>query len=121
MLNQYRVTTINVRRIWIELAEWAALRYTANSPFPGHVYCRHPVHVTALLQASPPAKSPRGRPPAKNGKADDDDDEEDEEEDGDDDDGSDFDPGSEEDNKKKRVSVPMLYLGRLTRSHEVYH
>ena len=77
--------------------------------------------LTALLQASPPAKSPRGRPPAKNGKADDDDDEEDEEEDGDDDDGSDFDPGSEEDNKKKRVSVPMLYLGRLTRSHEVYH
>ena len=69
--------------------------------------------LTALLQASPPAKSPRGRPPAKNGKADDDDDEEDEDEDGDDDDGSDFDPGSEEDNKKKRVSLPMVALGRL--------
>ena len=58
-----------------------------------------------LLQAPTPAKSARGRPPAKNGKADDDDDEEeDEEDDGDDDDGSDFDPGSEEETKKKKVN-----------------
>ena len=41
----YRVTTINVSRIWIEWAEWAALCCTANSPFPGHVYCRHPVQA----------------------------------------------------------------------------
>ena len=39
----YRVVTINVSRKWIEWAEWAASLYTANSPFPGHVYCRHPV------------------------------------------------------------------------------
>ena len=42
-LSLYRVTTINVSRIWIELAEWAAMVSTANSPFPGHVYCRLPV------------------------------------------------------------------------------
>ena len=41
--NKYRVTTISVSRIWIEWAEWAALCYTAISPFPGHVYRRHPV------------------------------------------------------------------------------
>ena len=40
----YRVTTINVSRKWIEWAEWAASLCTANSPFPGHVYYRHPVH-----------------------------------------------------------------------------
>ena len=58
-----------------------------------------------LFQAPTPAKSARGRPPAKNGKADDvDDEEEDEEDDGDDDDGSDFDPGSEEETKKKKVN-----------------
>ena len=39
----YRVVTINVSRIWIEWAEWAALSCTANSPFPGHVYRHHPV------------------------------------------------------------------------------
>jgi len=62
------------------------------------------------LQA-PPAKSPRGRPTAKNGKADDDDNEEDDEEDGgDDDDGSDFDPGSEEDKKKKKVLVLFFLI-----------
>ena len=37
------MTTINVSRKWIEWAEWAASLCTANSPFPGHVYCRHPV------------------------------------------------------------------------------
>ena len=42
-LKMYRVTAINVSRIWIDWAEWAALRCTANSPFPGHVYCHHPV------------------------------------------------------------------------------
>ena len=41
--NIYRVTTINVSLKWIEWAEWAALSCTANSPFPGHVYRRHPV------------------------------------------------------------------------------
>ena len=40
----YRVTEINVSQMWIEWAEWAALRCTANYPFPGHVYCHHPVH-----------------------------------------------------------------------------
>ena len=44
----YRVTTINVRRIWIESAEWAALSCTANSPFLGHVYCRHPVQGDSI-------------------------------------------------------------------------
>ena len=44
----YRVTTINVSRIWMEWAEWAALSCTANSPFPGQVYCRHPVQVQTL-------------------------------------------------------------------------
>ena len=44
----YRVTTINVSRIWIEWAEWAASLCTANSPFPGHVYCLHPVHEIGL-------------------------------------------------------------------------
>ena len=39
----YRVTTINMSRKWIEQAEWAASLCTANSPFPGHVYCSHPV------------------------------------------------------------------------------
>ena len=39
----YRVTTINMSRKWIEWAEWAASLCTAKSPFPGHVYCRHPV------------------------------------------------------------------------------
>ena len=43
LVEKYRVTTINVSRIWIEWAEWAALTCTANSPFPGHVYCSHPV------------------------------------------------------------------------------
>ena len=42
-LSLYRVTTINVSRKWIEWAEWAASLCTANSPFPGHVYCSHPV------------------------------------------------------------------------------
>ena len=42
----YRVTTINVSRKWIEWAEWAASLCTANSPFPGHVYRRHPVDGT---------------------------------------------------------------------------
>ena len=32
-------------RKWIEWAEWAASLCTANSPFPGHVYRRHPVDV----------------------------------------------------------------------------
>ena len=40
-LTVYWVTAINVSRKWIE---WAASLCTANSPFPGHVYCRHPVH-----------------------------------------------------------------------------
>ena len=40
---KYRVTAINVSRKWIEWAEWAGSLCTANSPFPGHVYCRHPV------------------------------------------------------------------------------
>ena len=40
----YRVVTINVSRIWIEWAEWAALSCTANSPFPVHVYRHHPVY-----------------------------------------------------------------------------
>ena len=48
-LYMYRVTTINVSRKWIEWAEWAALSCTANSPFPGHVYCRHPVVVGDLV------------------------------------------------------------------------
>ena len=39
----YRVTTVNVSRKWIEWAEWAASLCTANSPFPGQVYCSHPV------------------------------------------------------------------------------
>ena len=39
----YWVTTINMSRKWIEWAGWAALSCTANSPFPGHVYCRHSV------------------------------------------------------------------------------
>ena len=39
----YRVTTINMSRKWMEWAEWAASLCMANSPFPGHVYCRHPV------------------------------------------------------------------------------
>ena len=43
LAKHYRVTTINVSRIWIEWAEWAALSCTANPPFPGHVYRRHPV------------------------------------------------------------------------------
>ena len=38
------MTAINMSRIWIEWAEWAALCFTANSPFPGQVYCRHPVY-----------------------------------------------------------------------------
>ena len=42
----YRVTTIDVSRKWIEWAEWASSLCTANSPFPGHVYCRHPVYQT---------------------------------------------------------------------------
>ena len=37
----YRVTAINVSRKWIEWAEWAASLCTANSPFPGPIYCRH--------------------------------------------------------------------------------
>ena len=41
--NVYRVTAINVSRKWIEWAEWAGSLCTANSPFLGHVYCRHPV------------------------------------------------------------------------------
>ena len=41
----YRVTAINVSRKWIEWAEWAASLCPANSPFPGHVYCRHPVQT----------------------------------------------------------------------------
>ena len=41
----YRVTAINVSRKWIDWAEWAASLCTANSPFPGHVYCRHPVEI----------------------------------------------------------------------------
>ena len=45
---KYRVTTINVSRKWIEWAEWAASLCTANSPFPGHVYCRHPVQLHDL-------------------------------------------------------------------------
>ena len=46
---QYWVMAINVSRIWIEWAEWAALRCTANSPFPGHVYCRQPVQHSDIL------------------------------------------------------------------------
>ena len=46
---KYRVTTINVSRKWIEWAEWAASLCTANSPFPGHVYCRHPVHTILFI------------------------------------------------------------------------
>ena len=49
---EYRVTTINVSRIWIEWAEWAALCCTAISPFPGHVYRRHPVLGHYLLVAT---------------------------------------------------------------------
>ena len=45
----YRVTAINLSRKWIEWAEWAALLCTADSPFPGHVYCRHPVHTLRLV------------------------------------------------------------------------
>ena len=45
----YRVTAINVSRIWIEWAERAALSCMANSPFPGHVYCRHPVQSKERL------------------------------------------------------------------------
>ena len=55
----YPVTTINVSRKWIEWAEWAASLCTANSPFPVHVYCSHPVvhgtfstHFFILLQKS---------------------------------------------------------------------
>ena len=39
------MTTINVSWKWIEWAEWAASLCTANSPFPGHVYCSHPVQI----------------------------------------------------------------------------
>ena len=51
LLNMYRVTTINVTKKWIEWAEWAASICTANSPFPGHVYCGHPVqyHNAVLI------------------------------------------------------------------------
>ena len=52
----YRVTTINVSRKWIEWAEWAASLCTANSPFPGHVYCRHPVGVVYEFQHAPPTE-----------------------------------------------------------------
>ena len=73
-----------------------------------------------LFQAPTPAKSARGRPPAKNGKADDvDDEEEDEEDDGDDDDGSDFDPGSEEETKKKKVNFLTKTLFMDGRGHKM--
>ena len=49
-ITSYRVTAINVSRKWIEWAEWAASLCTANSPFPGHVYCSHPVLQTTLVQ-----------------------------------------------------------------------
>ena len=48
----YRVMAINMSRKWIEWAEWAASLCTANSPFPGHVYCRHPVEVSFLISAN---------------------------------------------------------------------
>ena len=44
---KYRVTAINVSWKLIEWAEWAASLCTANSLFPGHVYCRHPVQCWA--------------------------------------------------------------------------
>ena len=50
----YRVTTINMSRKWIEWAGWAALSCTANSPFPGHIYCRHP--VCPCLGKDPPIR-----------------------------------------------------------------
>ena len=46
----YRVTTINVSRKWIELAEWAASLCTANSPFPVHVYSSHPVQWSVEVE-----------------------------------------------------------------------
>ena len=61
----YRVTAINVSRIWIEWAEWAESLCTANSPFPGHVIAVTRYFVIAVAYHSclslPAAFSQPGR------------------------------------------------------------
>ena len=66
----YRVTALNVTRIWIALGVWAAMVSRHNSPFPGDGVTRYsrfcklfsesPTGITALLPCSLLPRQARG-------------------------------------------------------------
>ena len=57
----YRVTALNVTRIWIELAVWAAMVSRHNSPFPGDGVTRYSRFCKLFSESSTgiPALLPR--------------------------------------------------------------